>query len=213
MRSLRAARAVDTWSHAVPRCHARSCVTAAPVSRVLTSVSRNGGFSSPRAAFHSFSRQERRAMGHNNEEVPDGPPTTDFGRMDVLGNTPVPSTSVDVCMSDGFQLNSGIKILGGNGALLIGGEAFTWQPWGPGKTLVNAKGQWEVDNGAFGLLSLVWPRPGRWFLSLYISFSAAACVPGGGTIAHQATTEAATKGVGVIGRDGVSFSLADVLPQ
>ncbi|KAH8879851.1 hypothetical protein GQ53DRAFT_789033 [Thozetella sp. PMI_491] len=96
---------------------------------------------------------------HSLGTIPEGPPTTDFSRMDMLGQTPVPSTSVDVCMPDGFALNSGAKILGGSGALLVGGEAFAWRPWTRAKRLVNAKGQWEVPAEAFGLLGLVWPRP------------------------------------------------------
>ncbi len=108
------------------------------------------------AAFHSLSAHARRRTA----EVPDERPPTDFGRLDVLGNTPVPSTAVDVCMPAGFQLNNGVKILDGDGVLLVGGEAFAWRPWGPGRRLVNAKGQWEAGKGAFGLLGLVWPRPG-----------------------------------------------------
>ncbi|KAI0145780.1 hypothetical protein F4776DRAFT_607943 [Hypoxylon sp. NC0597] len=90
------------------------------------------------------------------------PPATDFGALDVLGNTPIPSTAVDVCTSDGFHLNSGAKVLGGSGVLLVGGEAFSWRPWlaRGEKRLLNQKGQWEVPNETFGLLSLVWPRPG-----------------------------------------------------
>lgn len=91
------------------------------------------------------------------------PPPTDFGALDVLGNTPVPSTSIDVCMSDGFHLNSGARILDGAGVLLVGGEAFSWRPWVSRgeKRLLNKKGQWEVPNDTFGLLSLIWPRPGK----------------------------------------------------
>jgi hypothetical protein len=103
----------------------------------------------------------RRSVGHNNEVVPDSPPETDFGRMDVLSATPVPSTSVDVCMSDGFALNSGVKILGGDGAMLVGGQAFAWRPWDPKtRRLVNDKGQWEVPEESFALFGLLWPRPG-----------------------------------------------------
>lgn len=101
-----------------------------------------------------------RKRAHNDEEVPDGPPTTDFSRMDMLASAPVPSTSVDICSSDGFKLNSGVSIYDGKGLLLVGGEAFEWQPWGPDMRLVNKKGQWEVPEGAFGLLDLLWPRPG-----------------------------------------------------
>lgn len=100
-------------------------------------------------------------MGHNAEEVPSEAPTTDFDRMDMLGATPAPSTSVDVCMSEGFVLNSGARVTDGSGVLLVGGEAFTWRPWGKDKKLVNAKGQWEVDaETAFALLGMLWPRPG-----------------------------------------------------
>jgi hypothetical protein len=89
------------------------------------------------------------------------PPPTDFSQMDVLGNTPVPSTSVDMCLPDGFRLNNGIHVKGGTGVLLVGGEAFAWRPWSVSNRLVNDKGQWEADAAAFGVLSMVWPRPGR----------------------------------------------------
>ena len=78
-------------------------------------------------------------------------------------------------------MNSGVKIVGGSGVLLVAGEAFGWRPWeaglgsevkgsgradyglgdGNGKRLVNAKGQWEVGDDAWGLLGLVWPKPGK----------------------------------------------------
>jgi hypothetical protein len=80
--------------------------------------------------------------------------------MDMLGQTPAPSTSVDICSSDGFKLNSGVSIYDGNGVVLVGGEAFAWRPWGPDMRLVNAKGQWEVSEEAFAVLDLLWPRPG-----------------------------------------------------
>jgi NADH dehydrogenase [ubiquinone] 1 alpha subcomplex assembly factor 3 len=93
----------------------------------------------------------------------------------VLGNAPAPSTSIDACLWDGFHLNNGVKIVGGSGVLLVAGEAFAWRPWeagrgkdeegregGPlwGKRLVNEKGQWEVEDVSWGLLELVWPKPG-----------------------------------------------------
>ncbi|KAI0835603.1 hypothetical protein F5Y06DRAFT_299431 [Hypoxylon sp. FL0890] len=98
----------------------------------------------------------------------DEPPATDFGALDVLGNTPVPSTSIDVCASDGFHLNSGAKIFDGSGVLLVGGEAFSWRPWlaRGEKRLLNKKGQWEVPSETFGLLSLIWPRPDLLILGL-----------------------------------------------
>ncbi|KAL1878835.1 hypothetical protein VTK73DRAFT_7488 [Phialemonium thermophilum] len=97
------------------------------------------------------------------EPVPDTPPPTDFERMDVLGETPVPATNIEACLPDGFQLGGGVGIYGGAGALLVGGEAFAWRPWAvrPDVTrrLVNEKGQWEAPEEAWGLLGLVWPRP------------------------------------------------------
>ncbi|KAK4626149.1 NADH dehydrogenase [ubiquinone] 1 alpha subcomplex assembly factor 3 [Fulvia fulva] len=101
--------------------------------------------------------------------------------MNVLGNTPVPTTAVDACMDDGFALDSGLKVTGA-GVLLMGGEAFKWRPWlregrkegtngagdlgddnngvrSVGGKLQNKKGQWDVDRQAWGLLDLVWPKP------------------------------------------------------
>lgn len=119
-------------------------------------------------------RQHRRATGPDGEPVPDAPPETDFERLDVLGATPVPATSVDACLPDGFKLSGGVGIYGGCGALLVGGEAFAWQPWlggaaagGVGPRLLNERGQWEVPEEAFGLLGLVWPRPGAWLLPFF----------------------------------------------
>lgn len=82
--------------------------------------------------------------------------------FNVLGNTPAPATSVDVCMHDGFGLNSGVTITGGSGALLVDGEAFEWKPWTVlgHKRLLNKKGQFELPAEAFGVFDVLWPRPG-----------------------------------------------------
>lgn len=103
-----------------------------------------------------------------------GPPSeettqTDFAALDVLGNIPGPATAVDACLDDGFHLDNGVKITDGDGVLLVGGEAFAWRPWhhsltgdpdAARKQMVNEKGQFEVPEGVWGLLSVVWPRPG-----------------------------------------------------
>lgn len=106
---------------------------------------------------------------------------TDFAALNVLGNTPAPTTAVDACMDDGFALNSGLKVTGA-GVLLIGGEAFKWRPWiregrkegtigagasgdddkgvkSPGGKLQNAKGQLDIDEQAWGIIDLAWPKP------------------------------------------------------
>ena len=93
---------------------------------------------------------------------------TDFGSLNVLGNAPPPTTSIDACLIDGFHLDNGLKIGNGSGCLLIAGEAFSWRPWeASGKVgvldrggMINTKGQWAVEKGAWGILDLVWPKPG-----------------------------------------------------
>jgi len=106
---------------------------------------------------------------------------TDFNAMNILSNTPAPTTGIDACQTDGFALNSGLKVIG-SGVMLVGGEAFRWSPWikegriegtvgegargsddkglmSGGGRLTNAKGMWDVDQGAWGVLKLVWPKP------------------------------------------------------
>lgn len=88
--------------------------------------------------------------------------------MNVLGNTPPPTTAIDACTSDGFALNSNIKV-SGSGVLLVDGEAFQWRPWIQGGQhdgtsamtgkLLNSKGQWDVGGDAWGVLDLAWPKP------------------------------------------------------
>lgn len=81
----------------------------------------------------------------------------------MLGQIAVPSTSVDVCMSDGFALNSGITITGGDGALLVNGEAFAWRPWEikGEKRMLNSKGQLDIPAEALSVFNILWPRPGE----------------------------------------------------
>lgn len=88
-----------------------------------------------------------------------------------MGNIPAPTTAITTCLEDGFNLNSGLRIDGGSGCLLVAGEAFRWRPWQAGsrnetsgswRALVNSMGQWEVSKEAWGLLELVWPKPGMY---------------------------------------------------
>ncbi|KAL2013053.1 hypothetical protein VTN00DRAFT_578 [Thermoascus crustaceus] len=107
---------------------------------------------------------------------------TDFAALNVLGDIPAPASAIDACLDDGFHLSNGTKVTGGDGVLLVGGEAFAWRPWegfdlnkkgsggkGDGDVkgmMVNAKGQWEVEEQVWGLLGLVWPRPDLLILGL-----------------------------------------------
>ena len=125
----------------------------------------------PQRAVHSHfatSRSFHAAPAlHARKGVPSEPPPTDFNELDVLGNTPAPATSVDVCMYDGFGFNSGLTIDDGNGALIFGGEAFAWRPWEVKGTLelTNKKGQFELPDEAFNMFDMLWPRPGASFAS------------------------------------------------
>ena len=89
---------------------------------------------------------------------------TDFNTMDVLSATPPPTTTIDACLHDGFHFGNGLKISGGSGCLLVGGEAFSWRPWegraDKRRSMLNKKGQWSTEGGAWGLLDLIWPKPG-----------------------------------------------------
>lgn len=77
-------------------------------------------------------------------------------------------TGIDACLSDGFHLDNGVKITGGAGVLLVGGEAFAWTPWLKSEgaeskdkaSMINQKGQWEVSEDSWGVLDLMWPKPG-----------------------------------------------------
>jgi hypothetical protein len=117
-----------------------------------------------RRAFHASSASRR-------EKAPSEPPPTDFNELNVLGNTPAPSTSIDVCTYDGFGLNSGVTMTGGNGALLVNGEAFEWRPWeAVGELrLVNQKGQFEIPPETLGLFDTIWPRPGTLHVPITIN--------------------------------------------
>ena len=87
----------------------------------------------------------------------------------MLRNTAAPATSIDATTADGFALNNQMRVAG-CGLLLVGGEAFRWRPWegkqsgvgGDGMMrLMNKKGQWEISEGGWGVLELVWPKPGK----------------------------------------------------
>jgi NADH dehydrogenase [ubiquinone] 1 alpha subcomplex assembly factor 3 len=83
-----------------------------------------------------------------------------------------------VTTATGFVFSNQLKVAG-CGVLLVGGEVFRWKPWiRPDRTegtigsggqaddvltgkLLNQKGQWDVDVGAWGILDLVWPKPGK----------------------------------------------------
>lgn len=174
LRALRASistGAAATCSRTASHAALRTSI-ASPVNPAYRSL----GASIPRRYNSNTARRPSRIVPRAQPAKPQnrdrGPPSneetqTDFGALNVFGNIPAPSTAIDACLDDGFHLDNGVKITGGDAVLLVGGEAFSWRPWegydkGDDKKglMLNAKGQFEVPEEAWGLLSLVWPRPG-----------------------------------------------------
>lgn len=141
-----------------------------PHPRPLPSVSSSpSAFSRSLSTSPYLSQASAPPKSHDRGPASSETTQTDFNSLDVLGATPVPSTSIDACLWDGFHLNNGVKITDGMGVLLVGGEAFAWMPWGAGGKegelkLLNKKGQWEVGDDAWGVLGLVWPKPGMFIV-------------------------------------------------
>jgi hypothetical protein len=151
--------------------------------RALTAASRSTG---QRRSLHvtpAPAYASRPPASHDRGPKSDEDTQTDFASLDVLRNTAPPATGVDACTKNGFALNNQMRI-SGSGVLLVGGEAFRWRPWlredrkegtiaegGVGDDamtgrLQNAKGQWEVPDAAWGLLEIVWPKPGKVLIEL-----------------------------------------------
>ncbi|KAK3215615.1 hypothetical protein GRF29_8g557700 [Pseudopithomyces chartarum] len=149
-------------THLHPRSCTRSHLSDSQHRRNLHSTSANEATRPPRSHRNSQPAENTQA---------------DFSALDVLRNTAAPATSIDACTNDGFALNNNAKI-SGCGLLLVGGEAYRWRPWlsdhrkegtvRGGATgddamtgrLLNAKGQWDIPEEAWGLLDVVWPKPG-----------------------------------------------------
>ncbi|KAL1997955.1 hypothetical protein VTN02DRAFT_352 [Thermoascus thermophilus] len=119
----------------------------------------------PRPATHDRSP-------HSPEKTAEEKSRTSLAALDVLGDLPAPASAVDACLDDGFLLSDGTRVAGGDGVLVVGGEAFAWRPWEDGRQeearrrMVNVKGQFEVDERVWGLLGVVWPRPDLLILGL-----------------------------------------------
>ncbi|RKF74201.1 putative duf498 domain protein [Golovinomyces cichoracearum] len=136
-----------------------------PCIRHISHSTRDSFRDVPKDLKHSLARQSHDRGPLSTEDT-----QTDFGNLDILGNIPVPSTSIDACLWDGFHLNSGLKVTGGKGVILAAGGAFSWQPWMARedgvKRLLNENGQWEVENEAWGILEIIWPKPDLLILGL-----------------------------------------------
>ncbi|KAE8149302.1 hypothetical protein BDV25DRAFT_156566, partial [Aspergillus avenaceus] len=157
-------RALRT-SIAAPNVANRLCMNARPVSRINPWMQPSRNNSSQVRPTRMIPRAHTaKPASHDRGPRSKEDTQTDFAALNVLGNIPAPTTAIDACLDSGFHLNSGLKVTSGDGLLLVGGEAFSWRPWqvrdGGLSSMVNQKGQFEVDEQVWGLLSLVWPRPG-----------------------------------------------------
>ncbi|KAL4991096.1 alkaline-phosphatase-like protein [Aspergillus falconensis] len=171
LRALRTSISPNGAKIAIPLC-ANSTRVLSHIPSTFSSPRRSNGSSNGPAHIRP-TRMVSRAHPSKPRTHDRGPPSkedtqTDFAALNVLGNIPTPTTAVDACLDTGFHLDNGVKITGGDGVMLVGGEAFTWRPWmsktDRGKnSMVNAKGQFEVDVQAWGILDLVWPRPASIF--------------------------------------------------
>ncbi|APA15248.1 hypothetical protein sscle_14g100180 [Sclerotinia sclerotiorum 1980 UF-70] len=172
----------STQSPQINISHSRRYSEKLPSShKTPISISKLPTQQSPQHTSHTYSHPP---TTHDRGPLSSETTQTDFSMLDVLGNTPSPSTSIDACLSDGFHLNSGVKIggdgkfvegkwRGGSGVLLVGGEAFGWRPWVYGeeerekeRELVNKKGQFDCADEVWGVLGCVWPRPDLLILGL-----------------------------------------------
>ncbi|KAF2110924.1 hypothetical protein BDV96DRAFT_527272 [Lophiotrema nucula] len=127
-------------------------------------------------ASHSHLAPSKAPKSHDRGPGSNEDTQTDFAAMDVLRNTTPPATSIDACTDDGFALDNDMKV-SRSGILLVGGEAFRWRPWlregrkegtvadgGVGDDamtgrLRNAKGQFDIQKEAWGVLELMFPKP------------------------------------------------------
>ncbi|KAJ5103307.1 hypothetical protein N7532_003836 [Penicillium argentinense] len=153
---------------------ASPCLAMGSAFSIRTTHRNNSSYSRP-------SRLVSRSHTHKPTSTDRGPEsdedtTTDFGALDVLGGAPAPAAAIDATLDTGFDLSNGQRVRNGDALLLVGGEAFLWRPWKAIKgaendraakaAMVNAKGQFEVPEEVWGLLSVVWPRPDIMILGL-----------------------------------------------
>ncbi|EGC45998.1 DUF498 domain-containing protein [Histoplasma capsulatum var. duboisii H88] len=131
---------------------------------------------------NSRRRQTRDTDAIDEAAGPDGDEASEsaLSALNVLADVAAPSTAIDSCFPDGFQLGNGMRITDGDGCLLVDGEVFRWRPWEAGKNdgdsgggrkdgmraMINEKGQWEVSEEVWGVLKLVWPKPDLLILGL-----------------------------------------------
>ncbi|OQD66953.1 hypothetical protein PENPOL_c004G08943 [Penicillium polonicum] len=158
----------------IPSASAAPCLVSNPNTEI-PSTRRN--YSSPIRPTRMIPRSHaHKPVSHDRGPESKEDTQTNFDALNVLGNIPAPTTAIDACLDSGFHLNNGVKLTNGDGLLLVGGEAFAWRPWKAVEgaesdrvakdAMLNAKGQFELDESVWGLLNLVWPKPDMLILGL-----------------------------------------------
>ncbi|KGO71895.1 NADH dehydrogenase [ubiquinone] 1 alpha subcomplex assembly factor 3 [Penicillium italicum] len=151
----------------IPSAIATPCLVSNP-STEIPSTRRN--YSSPIRPTRMIPRSHaHKPASRDRGPEPKEDTRANLDSLNVLGNIPAPTTAIDACLDTGFHLNNGFKLTNGDGLLLVGGEAFAWRPWKAIEgaesdrvakdAMLNSKGQFELDESVWGLLSLVWPKP------------------------------------------------------
>lgn len=135
---------------------------------------RLAGESARRAAFHACSSPPQKSHQHPPDDLRPAAISTQentnraetFSSLDVLGSIPPPPSAVEATYPDGFLLNNGVQIH--DGVMLLNNEVFRWLPalkGGLEENKAKTGGMLELTEEAWGLLDVVYPKPG-WFTSL-----------------------------------------------
>ncbi|PHH52027.1 hypothetical protein CFIMG_005932RA [Ceratocystis fimbriata CBS 114723] len=87
-----------------------------------------------------------------------------MGSLDVLGNLPVPGSSVTTCTPRGFKLHNGKMTDNGDAIMMFSDHVVRWRPWehkkmGGHMRILNDKGQLDLPEEVFGVFDVMWPRP------------------------------------------------------
>ena len=144
----------------------RASQSSSPPLRHASTARRCMHTTRPLASSYRPSRAQDHLSGGNEQRK------TDLGSFDLLRNTTAPATAIDACTNEGFAFDNHMKV-SGCGVILVGGEVFRWRPWlhdegavganddRPMKgRLLNNKGRFEVKDSAWGVLDLLYPKPG-----------------------------------------------------
>ncbi|RPA97480.1 hypothetical protein L873DRAFT_1809760 [Choiromyces venosus 120613-1] len=116
--------------------------------------------------------------GHNSD-TPSASPG--LSGLDIYSDLPSPINSIEALYNTHFLLTNGTATAPGSGVFLLNDSAFAWTP----DVSVDA-GRVEFGKGAWGVLEIVWPKPGILLSFLFFSFLSFLDAPGGGGTGMEA---------------------------